>query len=170
MFRKGDSSRGKRDNNPKRESGFRRNRPRSSSNANSSAREPVSRSNARSPPPRGSDSAAPVRRRLDNGNFKVSKIPAPNVPVKAYVEWPTEKSTVQLDDGLSDPSMPTELTAVIGYCSDQNTADLTSSLVSPTDVHKSVQEAKKFLFGSELEAAMKSSLAEYTKVIHFKDC
>ena len=85
-------------------------------------------------------------------------------PVKTHVEWPAEPD-FEADVGLAtDPNMPADLHGVIGYCSEKTMGELPGSLVSPTDIHNSVQEAKKYLFGSELEASMRASLTEYTKV------
>ena len=65
---------------------------------------------------------------------------------------------------LSDPSMPADLIGVIGYCSDKTIGEIPSTLVSPPAIHKCVQDAKNYLFGSELESSMRASLDDYVKV------
>ena len=94
----------------------------------------------------------------------VEKAPVSAAPQRSHVEWPAEQD-FEADNGPpTDPSMPTDLHGVIGYCSEKTMGELPGSLVSPTDIHNSVQEAKKYLFGSDLEASMRASLTEYTKV------
>ena len=66
---------------------------------------------------------------------------------------------------MSDSTLPAELTGVIGYCSDRSSGELPGTLTVPVDIQKSIQDAKTYLFGSELESSMRSSLAEYTKVL-----
>ena len=94
---------------------------------------------------------------------------APSVPVQKdsaheFVNWPEEDVSRPSDVPLSDPLMPADLVGVIGYCSDKSIGEIPGTLTSPSDIHKSVQDAKKYLFGAELESAMRASLEEYTKV------
>ena len=84
-----------------------------------------------------------------------------------YIEWPEENPEELPDLALSDPMMPTDLVGVIGYCSDKSINELPATLVTPTDVHQRVQDAKKYLFGSNLEVAMRDSLKEYIKVWYY---
>ena len=65
---------------------------------------------------------------------------------------------------LSDPTMPSNLMGVIGYCSEKTIGEIPGSLVSPPAVHKCIQDAKNYLFGSELESSMRASLDDYAKV------
>ena len=66
---------------------------------------------------------------------------------------------------LTDPVMPSDLLGVIGYCSDKTVGEIPGSLVSPPAVHKCIQDAKNYLFGSELESSMRASLKDYAEVI-----
>ena len=85
-----------------------------------------------------------------------------------YIEWPDENLSGPPPVSLSDPSMPKDLAGVIGYCSDKSIKELPSKLVTPSEIHQSVQDAKKYLFGSDLETAMRASLEEYNKVSFIK--
>ena len=87
-----------------------------------------------------------------------------NNQVSDHVDWTVEDETPCGADIFSDPSMPSDLVGVIGYCSDKSIGELPGTLVLPSDIHKSVQDAKNYLFGSELENAMRKSLEDYTKV------
>lgn len=84
---------------------------------------------------------------------------------KTFIDWPPEADDSTQKISLSDSSLPAELTGVIGYCSDRSSGELPGSLTVPADIQKSISDAKTYLFGSELESSMRSSLAEYTKVI-----
>ena len=79
-------------------------------------------------------------------------------------EWPPEIVHAPETTAPSDPAMPPDLLGVIGYCSDKTMGELPGSLVSPTTVHKSIVDAKNYLFGSELENSMRSSLEDFSKV------
>ena len=94
--------------------------------------------------------------------------PAPTDHDKSVnlVEWPEEHEDIPETSGFSDPAMPSDLVGVIGYCSEKSIGDVPGTLVTPTDVHKSVKDAKNYLFGAELETAMRKSLEEYTKVFN----
>ena len=158
MSRRGDSNRGRRDG------AVRRTRYKNSSGGGGTSKDPPPRANARSPPPRERNDNAPPRSFKDSAGSRVTHEKAPPIPVKTYMDWPEERESDLRPRPLSDPTVPVELSGVIGYCSDQSTGDFPGSLVSPSDVQKSIQDAKKFLFSSDLEAAMRSSLTEYTQV------
>ena len=83
------------------------------------------------------------------------------------VDWPVEQDISSEQVPLSDPSMPSNLTGVIGYCSDKTVGEIPSSLVSPPTVHKCVQDAKNYLFGTKLEVSMRNALSDYMKVFLF---
>ena len=158
MSRRGDSNRGRRDG------AVRRSKYKNSNGGGGASKDPPPRANARSPPPRERNESTSTRPFKDSSGSKVLHEKAPPIPVKTYMDWPEERESDLRPRPLSDPSIPMELSGVIGYCSDQSTNDFPGALVSPSDVQKSIQDAKKFLFSSDLEAAMRSSLAEYTQV------
>ena len=83
------------------------------------------------------------------------------------VDWPLEQDVSSESVPLSDPSMPADLTGVIGYCSDKTVGEIPSSLVSPPTVHKCVQDAKNYLFGTKLEGSMRNALNDYMKVFYY---
>ena len=83
---------------------------------------------------------------------------------KTFIDWPLDADDVSPRISLSDSTLPAELTGVIGYCSDRSSGELPGTLTVPADIQKSIQDARTYLFGSELESSMRSSLAEHTKV------
>ena len=81
--------------------------------------------------------------------------------------WPEEVGLDTSRQVLTDPSVPKELHAVIGYCSERSVGEIPSSLVSPSDVRKAVSDVKQYLFGPELQDLMRNALSDFTKVRHY---
>ena len=79
-------------------------------------------------------------------------------------EWPIESDEFSPSTVQADPTMPSDLLGVIGYCSEKTMGELPGSLVSPSTIHKSLQDAKHYLFGTDLENSMRASLDQYTEV------
>lgn len=153
MSRRGDVTRSR------RESFTRRPRGRSSG----PRPETDSRNNAKT----SSSSKAPKASTYAVGNVIVPRAKnndSTPMVAKTFIDWPPEADTSSLKISLSDSTLPAELTGVIGYCSDRSSGEMPGTLTVPSDIQKSIQDAKTYLFGSELESSMRSSLAEYTKV------
>lgn len=160
MSRRGDSTRSRRENFTRRPRG-RSFGPRS---------ETESRNNTRNS---SSSKTAPKTSAYAVGDNIVPRAKANDsrpMVAKTFIDWPPETDPSSLKISLSNSTLPAELTGVIGYCSERSSGEMPGTLTVPSDIQKSIQDAKTYLFGSELESSMRSSLAEYTKVHEFCDC
>ena len=154
MSRRGDSTRSRRESFSRRPRG-RSSGPRSDTDSRASNRNSNPVKTTEKTASRIKNESVVPRAKTNNSKPMIAK---------TFIDWPAEIDASAQKISLSDSSLPAELTGVIGYCSDRSSGELPGTLTVPADIQKSVTDAKTYLFGSELESSMRSSLAEYTKV------